>query len=346
EDAVVPVGEALAFIATAEEATVSAKQPTPSTDSIKATPVARRMAAEHKVELEKIKGTGDGGTITKEDLAAYISNSQPRPQSDSAEPVRASPAARRVARELGIDLATLTGTGPGGRVTEEDVRRAAQPQAATRSPEPVTIEPIPQPKVEPMVSGIPITSTMPVRGIRQVIAERMTLSFQTTPHFYLTVELDATALLDMQRRLKAKASEAEPPVTVTDLLVKFVATALAEHPFANAGWKDGTIEFYGQVNIGIATATEQGLIVPVIRGAEHLNLRGIANARQELVNRARTGKLTLRDVSDGTFTISNLGMYGIDLFSGIINPPQSALLAVGRIKDRPYGVNGEIRLRP
>lgn len=347
EDAVVPVGEPLAFISTTDEAAATPKQTPPSgVATPKLTPIARRMAAEHNIELENIKGTGESGTITKEDLALYISRAAEQSKPDVAEPVRASPAARRVARELGIGLATLTGTGPEGRVTEEDVRRAAVSHSNAAAVERAAAEHLPGAKAQTAQSGIPVTSTVPVRGIRQVIAERMTASFQTTPHFYLTMELDAAALVDLNRRYKSKASASEVQVTVTDLLVKFVATALAEHPFANAAWKDGVIELYGQVNVGIATATEQALIVPVIKGAERLNVQAIANARQEIVNRARSGKLVLQDVSDGTFTISNLGMYGVDMFSGIINPPQSALLAVGRIKERPYGVNGEIRLHP
>lgn len=345
QDAVVPVGEALALISTADEAkTTPAPSTAPRAESPKVTPVAQRMAAEHKIELHKVRGTGEGGMITKQDLAAHLASVPVKEQTGEPEAVRASPAARRAARELGIDLATLSGTGPEGRITEDDVRRAeaermaAPARVVTHESEPLSSAP--QPK------GVPVTSSVPVRGIRQVIAERMTQSFQTTPHFYLTVELDATALLDLHNRFKAKGSNTDSQVSVTDLLTKFVAIALAEHPFANARWQEGKIEMLGQVNIGIATATEQGLVVPVIKGADRLPIQEIARARQELVARARSNKLSLEDVSDATFTMSNLGMYGVDLFSGIINPPQSALLAVGRIKERPVGVNGEIRLRP
>lgn len=346
QDAVVPVGEALAFISTADEAKTTAAPSTPPVaESPKATPVARRMAAEQKIELQNVRGTGEGGMITKQDLAAHLTSPPTKVQTDEPEPVRASPAARRAARELGIDLATLSGTGPDGRITEDDVRRAADAERMAAPARVVIREPKPMSSA-PQPQGVPVLSSVPVRGIRQVIAERMTQSFQTTPHFYLTVELDATALLDLHNRFKAKPSNADSQVSVTDLLTKFVAIALAEHPFANARWQEGKIEMLGQVNIGIATATEQGLVVPVIKGADRLHIPEIARARQELVARARSNKLSLEDVSDATFTMSNLGMYGVDLFSGIINPPQSALLAVGRIKERPVGVNGEIRLRP
>jgi pyruvate dehydrogenase E2 component (dihydrolipoamide acetyltransferase) len=249
-------------------------------------------------------------------------------------------------------------------VTEDDVRRAVA-AAATPLPSPapemkravadelISEKPAGTAAPEPRGAGgtadgqVAVTKTVPLRGIRQITAERMTHSFQTTPHFYLTMELDAAALLALRERLvQSPPSQGQGDITVTDLLVKFVATALAEHPYANATLKDGAIHYLGEVNIGIAVATEQGLVVPVIRQASEQSLRAIAGLRRELTERARAGRLTMEDVTGGTFTISNLGMYGVDLFSGIINPPQSALLAVGRIKERPYGVRGEIRLHP
>lgn len=360
EDAVVPVGEPLAFVSSPQETTQSTDAD-PATSATapaaiklpKATPVARRMAAEHQIELQSVQGSGEGGSITKQDIEALLAspraparaNSSGPAKPGSDEPVRASPAARRAARELGIELAGIAGTGPEGRITEDDVRQSAQLKSGPELPAP-TAEARSAVELPGPSAGVPVTLAMPVRGIRQVIAERMTMSFQTTPHFYLTAELDASALLDLHNRLKAKTREAEPQVTVTDLLAKLVATALAELPFANAQWKDRAIEFFGQVNIGVATATDQGLVVPVIKGVNLLPVRAIASARQELVARARAGKLSLTDISDGTFTLSNLGMYGVDLFSGIINPPQSALLAVGRIKERPYAVNGTLHVRP
>ena len=181
--------------------------------------------------------------------------------------------------------------------------------------------------------------------LRQVMAERMTLSFQTTPHFYLTSELDATALLALKERLAQMAADG-PGVTVSDILVKLVAAALRASAFANAAWRDGAVEHFDQVNIGLATATEHGLVVPVIQEADRQTFREIAQQRQGLLARAREGRLSLEDISGGTFTLSNLGMYGVDQFAGIINPPQAALLAVGRIKPRPYGLDGKIKLRP
>jgi pyruvate dehydrogenase E2 component (dihydrolipoamide acetyltransferase) len=343
ENAVVPVGEPLAWISSPDEMAALAEN-MPEAEASKVTPVARSIATEAGIALHNVQGTGERGA-TREDVASYVSSSGEKTPAQASEVVRASPAARRVARELGVELAAVKGSGPDGRITEEDVRQSARTltkapyQDAIAAEKNVSLH-VPPPSVETL------SATLPVRGIRQVMAERMTTSFTSTPHFYLTVELDGAALLKLSQRFKKDVPETEAQITVTDLLVKFVAAALAEHPFANASWKDGAIERFNQVNIGIATATEQGLVVPVIKGADHLNLKAIAQARYELVSRARAGKLTMEDVSGGTFTISNLGMYGVDLFAGIINPPQSALLAIGRIKERPYGIDGQVRIHP
>jgi pyruvate dehydrogenase E2 component (dihydrolipoamide acetyltransferase) len=344
EDEVVPIGEAVALISPPGEETVPASKSVEGMKPLpKVTPVARRVAEEHGIDLTGVKGTGEGGAVTKEDVLARMSTAATARKAGVEEPIRASPAARRVARELGVDLSAVQGTGPDGRITEQDVRDALASQAE------IVVEPEVRP-VEPPRSPagpVPVVSSEPLRGIRQIAAERMTLSFQTTPHFYLTIELDATNLLDLRERLqKASPAGETTKITITDLLVKLVAAALSEHTYANASWQDGAIQLLGEVNIGVATATENGLVVTVIRGADHQSFRAIARAREELTARAREGKLSVKDVSGGTFTISNLGMYDVDLFAGIINPPQSALLAVGKIKERPCAVDGQVKLRP
>ncbi len=329
-DAVVPIGQPLAYIIQPGEnlaaQALGAKSAPP-----RITPLAGRIAQEHGLDVRDIKGTGPGGAVTKEDVLARVAAAPAAPP----EGHRASPAARRAARELGIDLVTLKGTGPGGRITEEDVDKAAQAGKLQRAPAVETKAPVD--------GEIPVLAVEPLRGIRQITAERMTVSFQATPHFYLTVELDASAMLALRDRLNSADSI---KITVTDLLVKFAAITLKEHTYANTSFKDGSIRKYGQVNIGIAAATDKGLVVPVIKEADGKNLWSIAHEREELTGRAREGRLTMEDLSGGTFTISNLGMYGVDLFAGIINPPQSALLAVGRIRERPYVSNGRLDVRP
>jgi pyruvate dehydrogenase E2 component (dihydrolipoamide acetyltransferase) len=257
-------------------------------------------------------------------------------------PVRASPLARRLAQELGVDLTLVEGTGPGGRIVEDDVRRAA---AATRRPESA----LPAPQIRNLQSQIenPIE---PLSGIRRVVAERMAHSFATAPHFYLSTEVEATALTRMREGLLAKVEAATSArLTVTDILLKVCAQALAEFPDVNVAWAEdaaGGIVRHTEVNVGLAVSLDTGLVVPVLHGTDRLTLGEIARRRSDLVERARGGKLTLADLEGGTFTLSNLGMFGVDQFHAILNPPQSAILAVGRIKDRPVAAAGAVVVRP
>ncbi|MHB1162747.1 MAG: dihydrolipoamide acetyltransferase family protein, partial [Chloroflexota bacterium] len=177
--------------------------------------------------------------------------------------------------------------------------------------------------------------------------ERMALSFSTAPHFYLTVEVDAGNLVAFHKQV-VPAIEKRHGVnpTITDILIKATAVALREHPEANASWIDGGIQRNATVNLGMAAAMNEGLIVPVIPSADRLGLGEIARKRKDLVERARAGRLTLPDLEGGTFTLSNLGMFGIDQFQAIVNPPQAAILAVGRIKDRVVPVDGQVGVKP
>jgi pyruvate dehydrogenase E2 component (dihydrolipoamide acetyltransferase) len=243
--------------------------------------------------------------------------------------IKASPLARRIARERDIDLAQISGTGPDGRIVAEDVERAA---AAPARP---AAAPVPSGEVE----SVPLTS------IRRTIARRLTEAW-TVPVFQLTVSADmerANALVATHRELNPDAR-----LTVTDVLTKVCAQALMRHRAVNAAFTDEAILRYPSANVGIAAATPSGLIVPVIRSAERLTLAEIAAARSDLVGRARDGKLKTEDLEDGTFTISNLGMpqYGIEQFVAVLNPPQAAILAVGATEERPTVRDGEIVARP
>jgi pyruvate dehydrogenase E2 component (dihydrolipoamide acetyltransferase) len=239
--------------------------------------------------------------------------------------VAATPAARRVAREKGVDLETVAGSGPRGRVQAADV---AASNTTVNGREAEIIE---------------------LSGIRQTIAERMQASFQTLPHIALTIEVDVTALENARARLNQLAQKrGEGRVSMTALLVKITAWALERNPYLNASLTDGRIHLWKDVNIGIATAIENGLIVPVVRQANKQSVSRIAEALQDLATRAREGKLGLRDVQHGTFTISNLGMYGIQQFRAIINPPESAILAVGKVTRKPVVINerDDVAVRP
>ncbi|HEY6835783.1 MAG TPA: dihydrolipoamide acetyltransferase family protein [Gaiellaceae bacterium] len=238
--------------------------------------------------------------------------------------VKASPLARRIARERGIDLAALHGTGPEGRIVAEDVERAEAAPAAA-------------PAVVPVgeVERRELTST------RKTIARRLTEAWQI-PVFQLQASADMTRVNGLVVRLREDGTKA----TVTDVLTKVCATALLRHREVNAQWTDDAIIVFPTANVGIAVATPQGLIVPVIRGAERLRLAEIAAARYDIVTRAREGKLQRADLEDGTFTISNLGMYRVESFTAVLNPPQAAIVAVGAIEEQAVPVDGELAVRP
>jgi pyruvate dehydrogenase E2 component (dihydrolipoamide acetyltransferase) len=246
--------------------------------------------------------------------------------------VKASPLARRMARERGIDLGTVTGTGPDGRVVAEDVERAGVTPAA----------PIEPAAPQLAVSASAETAT-PLTTIRRTIARRLTAAWQV-PVFQLTVSADMTRA----NALIARSRELDPDVraTVTDLIVRVCAGGLQRHPDVNVQFTEEALLRFPSANIGLAVAAPQGLVVPVIRSAERLSLAEVARRRAELVELARTGALKLHDLEGGTFTVSNLGMFGVEQFSAVLNPPQAAILAVGATIDRPVALDGEVVVRP
>ena len=288
------------------------------------TPVAARMAADHGIDISRIQPTGS--RIQKEDVLAYLAT-----QESAAGRVLASPKARRLAAEAGLDLATLQGSGPEGAVITADVV-AAQATLPVQDSAPVKVP-----------ASRDVSTTIPMSRMWKVMAERLTQSWTTVPHFFLARDVDAKRFIKWHR----SAQERSPSkLTYTDLLVKAVALSLRAHERVNASWIDGRIVANDGVHIGLAVAVEDGLLVPVIRHADQLNLAEIAQARADLVARALAGKLGVDELQGGTFTISNLGMFGIDQFSAIVNPPQAAILAVGRIAERVVAVDGKPKVRP
>jgi pyruvate dehydrogenase E2 component (dihydrolipoamide acetyltransferase) len=353
----IPVGQVIALILapgeTAPQTSAvleTAEVLTPATTEIEATdqaeilasPLAARIAAEHKVDLKLVKPTGE--RIKKEDVLAYLAT---QPASDAAASVAAaasaaspangrvlaSPKARRLAREENLNLATLNGSGPGGAVLAADVLAAATPAVQP------ALSPIPAPASTPPVEP----QIMPISRMWQIMAQRLTESWNSVPHFYLVREANASRLMAWRERAQQRSPE---KLTYTDLIVKLVAAALRKHPRVNAKWVDGAIIANDEVNVGLAVAVEEGLLVPVIHRADQLGLAELAARRKDLVTRAQAKKLSPDDMSDGTFTISNLGMYGVDTFSAIVNPPQAAILALGRIADRVVPVNGQPAVQP
>ncbi len=244
--------------------------------------------------------------------------------------VKASPLARRMARERGIELSGIRGTGPDGRIVAEDVERAEAggPTAPTAAPAPV-----PAGEVE----------RIPLSNVRKTIARRLTEAWQI-PVFQLQSSADMTRVNALVARLRERDPDVR--VTVTDVLAKVCAQALMRHREVNAEFTEDAILLHPSANVGLAVAAPQGLVVPVIRGAERLSLTEIAGVRADLVGRARENKLRAGDLEGGTFTISNLGMYAVESFTAVLNPPQAAIVAVGATEDRVVPVGGETAVRP
>lgn len=240
--------------------------------------------------------------------------------------VTASPRARRLAREKGIDLSKVRGSGPGGRIVEEDILR------------------VPQDTKEP---SLPFTvlKTIQLSGQRKIIGDRLLTSLQTKAQITLTTEIDMTEVRNLREKLNKQHKNLRDGVTYNDLLIRAVALTLRQHRIFNALMIQNEVKIVEEINIGLAVATDDGLIVPVIKNADKLSLQEIAEKTSELVERARSGKLGVSDVSDGTFTITNLGMYQVDVNTAIINPPQCAILATGRVLEKPVVLEGQITPR-
>jgi pyruvate dehydrogenase E2 component (dihydrolipoamide acetyltransferase) len=255
----------------------------------------------------------------------------PSPEGDGR--IKASPLAKRIAAEKGLDLAAISGSGPGGRIVKADVEGAgAQPPAA--------------PAAAP-AAGVPETAKGEVTRqeltkLQQTVARRMAESKATAPHFYLTVEVDMSRAVAARADMKAGTPEGEPVPSFNDMVVKACAIALRENPRANGAYRDGQLELYSRVNVGVAVAGHEALTVPTVFDADRKGLRDIARSTRELAAKVREGTITPPELSGGTFTVSNLGMYGIGSFSAVINPPQAGILAVGAIAERPVVRDGEI----
>ncbi|MFC2062985.1 dihydrolipoamide acetyltransferase family protein [Chloroflexota bacterium] len=306
----VPVGTTIAFILKPGEK--APEVTAPAAKAAEAAPVAAaaEVTSEPKLQVEQPKVAGGAGLI------------------------KASPLAKKVAKQNGVDLSLVTGTGPGGRIVKEDVLRAAeQDQAAPAGPA----------RVEADLVG---EEVVPLSSMRGIIARRMIESFQT-PHFYLTVEVDTRELgKTRQKLLPLVEKKTGIRLTFTDLLIKTVTRALEDNPAVNCAYADGAVRLFKQIDIGLVTSVEGGLIVPVIRQASRKSLVEIAQARADLVQRARERKITTDEMKGSTCTISNLGMFGIDQFSAILQPPEAAILAVGRSADKAVVRDGEIVIRP
>jgi pyruvate dehydrogenase E2 component (dihydrolipoamide acetyltransferase) len=300
-------------------------EPAPAGDDAE-TPAEATPAATEQIEAE----AGDTPTPTSDDTAEAPPPA-PAPAREGGR-VKASPLARRIARERGVDLHALQGTGPEGRILAEDVERAATAAPAAAAPAPVAMPPA-------EVEVVQLTS------VRKTIARRLTEAW-AAPVFQLGVSADMSEALALREKLVERLAEGDVKPTVNDVLVKLTAVALTRHAPVNATFTGEEIQRHPSAHVGIAVAAPQGLVVPVIRSAERLTVQEIARLRADLVGRARDNKLKLPDLEGGTFTISNLGMFGVETFTAVLNPPQVAILAVGAVKDEAVVRDGDLDIAP
>ncbi len=297
-----------------------------------ASPRARKLAEAKVVDLAQVTPTGGGGErVAERDVVAYLAN---LPQTLSRQEVKVTPVAQRMASEAGVDLRTVTGTGPGGKITKEDVERAVSYERQTAEPS-LVIGPSPE-----------VSERVPLKGVRAIIADRMATSVHTTARVTLLMEADATEFATMRERLKVRVEkEWGYGPGYNDLLAKIVAMALRQFPYMNARLAPDAIERLSRVNLGMAVDTERGLLVPVIRDADKKSLRQFGAEFREIVERARTGRSLPDDLTGGTFTITNLGMYDVLAFTPVINLPEAAILGVGCITPRPVVREGQVVVR-
>lgn len=316
-------GSAPSGSAPAGAAPAGATEARPAPAGAAATPAPERVGeepaqAQDEAAADTVAAAGEGGD---------------RPASRPPS----SPLARRLARENGIDLTTLPGSGPGGRVVRADVEAAAR-----------TVVPAAAPIVHPETPAVrpeapqedPDTERVPLNRFRKVTARRLAESMRTAPHIYLTRDVDVAELLAFRGTLNAALAPAK--VSVNDLIVKACASALREHPALNVSFTEEHLLVHRRVHVGIAVALDDGLLVPVIRDADHKSVSQIATETRDLAGRARDRRLTAQEMSGGTFTVSNMGMLGVDQFTAVINPPEAAILAVGAIREEAVVRDGAV----
>jgi pyruvate dehydrogenase E2 component (dihydrolipoamide acetyltransferase) len=317
----VPVGTVLAMVGSGEGKPSSRKKP--AKEEPQPAPAATRPSTEKKAEKKK------DSVHERKTAEQAVPATEGRPKS--------SPLARKIASRLEVDLNDLVGSGPRGRIVAADVERAAREMKPAGA---ASEAPVAKPE---MPTAVPLENrVVPLSAMRRTIAKRLAESTGPIPHFYLTIECDVTSLLGLREQLIAISGS---KVSVNDFVVRAAALAIHHHPYVNASFGDEEIAYHASVHIGIAVATEEGLITPVIRDADTKSIVEIATEIRELAGRARSRKLRPDEYQGGTFTISNLGMYGIEEFTAIINPPNSAILAVSAAMPKPVVLDGAVVVR-
>ena len=376
EGQTVPIGQAIAVVGTGDGAAApvetgggDATGRPPASEGVEAPPTGTVSPAEPGAETTPKPAAEETGDVSAEarpaggparaeqpaqppQPAAERQAAPAQPAEDGQDQVKASPMARAIARERGIDLHTIRGSGPGGRIIRADVESAATGDGRAQQPAAppaaaAAAGPQPEPSAARPTPSADDVEEIPLTNMRRIVARRMVESVQSAPHFYLTSVIDADALMTFRAELNERLSAGGEAVklSVNDLLVKACAVALRANPDVNVSFAGDKILRHKRVHVGIAVAIQGGLIVPVVRDADRKSLGEVAREAHGLVDKARAGKLTPDEFSGGTFTISNLGMFGIDHFTAIINSPEAAILAVGATTPEPAVRDGQVIVR-
>ena len=302
---------------------------------MKAPPAARKLAKEKGINLFSMKGSGPGGTVLLKDVESFLAKGVP-----TAPRILTTPTARKLAERDGIPLASIKGTGISGRVMKADVMEArVGVKPSEPKPAPIGVRP-------PSVSKYQLGQVIRMNSIRKVIAKRMTQSKFTAPHIYFFNDVDMEKLLSLREEIVTEFEKNEGiRISINDFLIKAVALTLREYPIVNSMVSGEEIHIFPEINVGLAVAMEDGLIVPAVPKADQLSLSEIAIYRADLVQRARQAKLTIEEMERGTFTISSLAQFDITFFTAILNPPQSGILTLGKLEERPVVRNGQVVIR-
>ncbi|UAB77163.1 2-oxo acid dehydrogenase subunit E2 [Erythrobacter sp. SCSIO 43205] len=322
----------------AEEETKAKPTPTSTDTSAKASPLAKRIAASEGVDLAAVEGTGPKGRIVKADVEAAAGATSNVVELRSGDRVIASPLARKMASEQGIDLADVGGSGPGGRVIKADIDNYTPPEDTAKTPAGDAPKKAPAPAND---LDAPYEEQK-LNNVRKVIARRLTEAKQTVPHIYLTVDVRLDPLLKVRKEINAALEADGVKLSVNDLIIKALAKALVREPQCNVSFQGDVMHQYSRADISVAVAAPSGLITPIIRDAGNKSLAAISAEMKELAGKAREGKLQPHEYQGGTASLSNLGMFGTKQFDAVINPPQGMILAVGAGEQRPHVVDGEL----
>jgi pyruvate dehydrogenase E2 component (dihydrolipoamide acetyltransferase) len=347
----VPLGQLIAVIGEPDE-DISAllKQADASAQTQTATQADKTDKAEHSAEQTPPTQSQSTDSNAKTGNASGNGAQAAPPDGQTSERLVVSPLAARMAAEAGINLRSLTGSGPGGRIIKRDIEaamNASQQAEASASQAPQrhlrAVQPGAQPAQAPTVEGASPYRDEPTSVMRQTIARRLVTSIGPVPHFFLTTEIEMDRVVEMRRSINE--IDAELKISINDVIIKVAAAALIQHPQVNASFQDRAIRYYERADIGVAVAIEDGLITPVVRSADQKSLSQIAGEVRELAERARSRKLLPEEYTGATFSISNLGMLGIDEFTAVINPPEAAILAVGAVTPKPVVRDGQVVVR-